>query len=874
MSKGSKTIDDYLNHAKSLADALFSINKPVSDEDLVTAVLRGLGAEFSMLVTTILNQPTLPSFTDLRSRLLAFENQSSRSSDSTGHTTALITTHSSSASSAQHVSNQPQHGSSNQQRGGSRGGRHGGYRGFYRGGRRGGYNRWQHHAPPSTTPPWQQPWTGSPRGPAPRAQWHQPGILGAPPQAWCSTCSTNQHTTAQCPHKFSGPDSFPSFAGAHTLQPHDPNWYPDTGATHHMTGNLPSLQQPQSYTGNNSVFMGNGDSLPISHTGNIPLSLGQSQFSLRNVFGVPSLTKNLLSVARFTRDNLVFFVFAPKFYRIYDLQTGAFLFQGPCKDGLYPLSLSSLLDSPVPRAFATISSSTWHNRLGHPSSLVLSRLRTQLGSQFRLNKEFCTSCALSKSTQLPYFPNQNHAPSLFYLVHSDVWMSSIPSVSGFRYYVLFTDEFSRYSWIYPMKHKSEVFTHFKTFTTMIKNLFNTSIQFLQSDNGTEYVNHAFSEFCKTYGIQQRFSCPHTPQQNGLAERKHRHIVTIIRTLLVTSQVPHCYSPYHKGYRCLHPNTGRVYVSRNVLFNESSFPFKNLQVASSAGTVELDIFPQRALPAAPSPLAPLPSPSNSGPCPIALGPRLPPGPCHSPGPSSSPGPILHTGPALSPASTSHPGPPVQIGPSATTGPVDASSPPSTPNTSHTPGPNSAPGPCLSSTQPLPQLPAQHAPSTSVQPTDPPHAAAPPTHPMTTRLRAGIIQPKTHTDGTIQYPIPHGLLSAIDSTEPTCFSQAHKHVEWRAAMTEEINALLKNHTWSLVPPSPLHTPVGCKWVFRIKRHSDGRIERYKARLVAKGFHQQPGIDYTETFSPVVKPATIRTVLSLAISRGCSLRQLDIK
>ncbi|CAL9027027.1 unnamed protein product [Prunus brigantina] len=95
-----------------------------------------------------------------------------------------------------------------------------------------------------------------------------------------------------------------------------------------------------------------------------------------------------------------------------------------------------------------------------------------------------------------------------------------------------------------------------------------------------------------------------------------------------------------------------------------------------------------------------------------------------------------------------------------------------------------------------------------------------------------------------------------------------------MTDEINALLKNTTWSLVPPSPLHSPVGCKWVFRIKRHSDGSIERYKARLVAKGFHQQPGIDYTETFSPVVKPATIRTVLSLAVSRRWPLRQLDVK
>ncbi|KAI5349105.1 hypothetical protein L3X38_001992 [Prunus dulcis] len=95
-----------------------------------------------------------------------------------------------------------------------------------------------------------------------------------------------------------------------------------------------------------------------------------------------------------------------------------------------------------------------------------------------------------------------------------------------------------------------------------------------------------------------------------------------------------------------------------------------------------------------------------------------------------------------------------------------------------------------------------------------------------------------------------------------------------MTEEINALLKNHTWSWVPSSPSQNLVGCKWVFRIKRHSNGSIVRYKARLVAKGFHQRPGIDYVETFSPVVKPATIRTVLSLAVSHGWSLRQLEVK
>jgi hypothetical protein len=94
-----------------------------------------------------------------------------------------------------------------------------------------------------------------------------------------------------------------------------------------------------------------------------------------------------------------------------------------------------------------------------------------------------------------------------------------------------------------------------------------------------------------------------------------------------------------------------------------------------------------------------------------------------------------------------------------------------------------------------------------------------------------------------------------------------------MSAELTALMRHHTWDLVPP-PLHcNPVGCKWVFRVKRKSDGSIDRFKARLVAKGFHQRPGLDYKKTFSLVVKPATIRTVLIIYVMQGWSLRQLDV-
>ena len=94
-----------------------------------------------------------------------------------------------------------------------------------------------------------------------------------------------------------------------------------------------------------------------------------------------------------------------------------------------------------------------------------------------------------------------------------------------------------------------------------------------------------------------------------------------------------------------------------------------------------------------------------------------------------------------------------------------------------------------------------------------------------------------------------------------------------MSEECDALVKNGTWELVPPDSSTNVVGCKWIFRIKRKSDGSLDKFKARLVAKGFNQRPGVDYFETFSPVIKPTTVRLVLSIATSHGWSLLQLHI-
>jgi histone deacetylase 1/2 len=136
-----------------------------------------------------------------------------------------------------------------------------------------------------------------------------------------------------------------------------------------------------------------------------------------------------------------------------------------------------------------------------------------------------------------------------------------------------------------------------------------------------------------------------------------------------------------------------------------------------------------------------------------------------------------------------------------------------------------------------------------------------------LQSGIRKDKVYTDGTIRY-------SLFSSTgEPHTVEEAINDPRWKEAMQTEYDALIKNKTWHLIPPQKGINVIGSKWVYKIKRKADGSLDRYKARLVAKGFKQRYGLDYEDTFSPVVKAATIRTVLSIVVSRGWSLRQLDV-
>lgn len=307
-----------------------------------------------------------------------------------------------------------------------------------------------------------------------------------------------------------------------------------------------------------------------------------------------------------------------------------------------------------------------------------------------------------------------------------------------------------------------------------------------------------------------------------------------------------YCPNTKGYRCYDPCANKVYTSRHVKFVETEFPYSELinttglsSDTSSQFHVPLTKFDDLSVPASVPITTVIPSTPNS---------------CLHPSTenvttdvfsSDVPSPVFTSQPVQS-SDLNHSSPSVS----------DISSP----------HPDEVFVPIL----PHPSSPSSVVPPTSDQSISPSVAPPPvlPHHSMTTRSQNGIVKPKKFYGMTVV-----GNQISLPEKEPTHFSEATKHQVWQQAMNTEYLALLKQDTWSLVPPPSGANVIGCQWIYKIKRNSDGSVARYKARLVANGKQQAEGIDFTETFSPVIKQPTVRVVLSLAVHYAWSIQQLDV-
>ena len=265
------------------------------------------------------------------------------------------------------------------------------------------------------------------------------------------------------------------------------------------------------------------------------------QVQLQNVYHVPGMKKNLLSVSQLTvSGNYV--VFGPNDVKVYrSLKvTSPPIMEGKRLESIYVMSAETAY---VEKTRCNETADLWHARLGHVSynklNMMMKQSKLKGLPQLEIRGDIvCAGCQYGKAHQLPYQESKYQAREPLELVHSDVFGPvKQPSISGYRYMVTFIDDFSRYVWVYFLKEKSEVFEKFKEFQNTVENDIRKKIKCLRTDNGGEYTSREFNGYLRDKLISRQLTCPNTPQQNGVAERKNRHLAEICRSMLHIMNVP-------------------------------------------------------------------------------------------------------------------------------------------------------------------------------------------------------------------------------------------------------------------------------------------------------------------------------------------------
>ena len=290
------------------------------------------------------------------------------------------------------------------------------------------------------------------------------------------------------------------------------SWLTDTGATNHLTANMNNLNVHTPYQGNDQVAVGNGQSIPINNIGTGQLCTKLYNFRLQSLLHSSKISSNLLSVHKLCKDNNCCCYFDSNKFLIQDLPSGKVLYKGLSENGLYPIhtthpSVQTNTASPSVSAFLSSKNKwqLWHHRLGHPSDRVLVSALPSLSScisvQNKHVQHHCKHCLIGKMHKLPFEHSKFQSTQPLELIHSDVWgPAPITSFNGYRYYILFVDDYTRFSWLYLLKHKSDVFTTFKNFKATVEKQFSKQIKFLRTDCGGEYTSNEFNAFCASNGI--------------------------------------------------------------------------------------------------------------------------------------------------------------------------------------------------------------------------------------------------------------------------------------------------------------------------------------------------------------------------------------
>ncbi|KAK0589362.1 hypothetical protein LWI29_013222 [Acer saccharum] len=378
-------------------------------------------------------------------------------------------------------------------------------------------------------------------------------------------------------------------------------WFLDSGASNHMTGRKDLFTELDEKVQGEISF---GDLSKISVQGRRDVMIKQKNGDhafISNVYYVPDMKTNILSLGQLLEKGYHISLQNMQL-TITDARGKLITRVQMTKNRMFPLAIHH----DTPRCLTAIINDKdwlWHLRYGH---LNFESLK-QLGSKKMVKglpnihhpNEMCESCVLSKQHRNSFGKEANWKATMpLELVHTDMCGPLTPVSNGQnQYFLTFIDDYSRKTWVYFLKRKSEVFGYFKEFKTLVEKQSGYYIKTLRSDQGGEYTAGAFQEFLKQQGIRHQFTPAYTPQLNGVAERKNRTILNMVRSMLKDKNMPKSfwaeavlcavpearrtkledkgekcilvgYGDRTMGYRLYNPITKKVIFSRDVIFEEN------------------------------------------------------------------------------------------------------------------------------------------------------------------------------------------------------------------------------------------------------------------------------------------------------------------
>ncbi|KAJ9556974.1 hypothetical protein OSB04_011588 [Centaurea solstitialis] len=321
------------------------------------------------------------------------------------------------------------------------------------------------------------------------------------------------------------------------------SWVIDTGSGNHICNHLQGFTRRKTLRKDRSnLRVGEGTPLIAEAVGSYSLSLPSGLvLELDNCYYIPNMIKNVLSFDLLV-DQGFYYKYSYKMISVF--KDNIFYFKATPVDGLYTVNLKDNNSEiyHISKRSKDIEDQTylWHCRLGHINK---KRVELLLKGGFLGNFDYkpfdnYESCLSGKMTKQPFNSENERATDLLEIIHTDVCGPfSHVARGGYRYFITFTDDFSRYGYVYLMRHKSETFEKFKEYQNEVQNLLDKRIKFLRSDRGGEYLGDEFDNHLMECGIVSQLTPPYTPQMNGVSERRNRTLLDMVRTMMCHSSLP-------------------------------------------------------------------------------------------------------------------------------------------------------------------------------------------------------------------------------------------------------------------------------------------------------------------------------------------------